>query len=293
MDIVEESLRVLGCTNSSLVLLVRTKADLGLPDVCVAKMYTPKYWNMYCNELRANSLDDCPERVFLMFHSHSEGAARAVAMSTPAIVDASEQYKADPTAETAARLYPLVLAMRWYPLGDVYRAIRTVVPRSMSALIWRVLRDVSVALSDLHRMSVVHCDVKPTNLLLRCASGTHGTHRAHAAQCGECARFVLCDYGLASAVGSHFNNGTHFYTAPEVWKSGEVHPSRDVWALGATVLCLYYGMPAWGAKPTAMPSPDFYCADLKRLLASMLDEAPAARPSPEHIAREAEAHIGA
>lgn len=90
-----------------------------------------------------------------------------------------------------------------------------------------------------HDAGVVHCDVKPANVL--CARG------------GE---VVLCDFGIAVAprepLPEHLElslrSGTPGYMAPEQWRleSSDLDERADVWSLASTAYSLLAGRPPVG-----------------------------------------------
>ncbi|MFP6639749.1 MAG: protein kinase, partial [Myxococcota bacterium] len=102
---------------------------------------------------------------------------------------------------------------------------------------WRLISDLLSALSAAHRASILHLDVKPSNVLL---DGDGG--------------FVLTDFGVShsSRMSRGLLNqgriavglGTHGYRAPEQ-DSCEVQSfdlRTDLWGVGATAWALYTGI---------------------------------------------------
>ena len=89
-----------------------------------------------------------------------------------------------------------------------------------------ILRDLALALEHLHRRGFLHCDVKPSNILLRRDGSV-----------------VLADFGLTRSLqqtsqlsGTAFW-GTPNYASPEqlAGRAAELGPRSDVFALGATM----------------------------------------------------------
>jgi serine/threonine protein kinase len=121
-----------------------------------------------------------------------------------------------------------------YNAPPLYSATRrTPISRSREAL--RIACDVTCALMDLHSLGIIHRDVKPSNMLLRC----NGTA-------------VLADLGDALCAPHKVESqlyGTPGYLAPELllWHCPygctlyEYTQAVDVWALGITLFELLFG----------------------------------------------------
>ncbi|CAN8254989.1 unnamed protein product [Cochlearia groenlandica] len=105
-------------------------------------------------------------------------------------------------------------------------------------------RDVLSGLAYIHDRNIIHCDIKPDNLLL---SPTDLRFRPN----GYLTK--IGDFGLAMEKGSiEYGNGyghqrgTTRYLAPEVMRHGFIDFGVDVWALGCTVLEMLTGKLVWG-----------------------------------------------
>jgi serine/threonine protein kinase len=128
------------------------------------------------------------------------------------------------------------VAMQYFPAGSLADA-RPFLGRFDEDQTWRLITDLLSALSAAHRASILHLDVKPSNVLL---DGNGG--------------FVLTDFGVSHssrmskgllhqgqiAVGL----GTHGYRAPEqdscTIQSFDLR--TDLWGVGATAWSLYTGI---------------------------------------------------
>ncbi|TAK72537.1 MAG: serine/threonine-protein kinase [Gammaproteobacteria bacterium] len=98
----------------------------------------------------------------------------------------------------------------------------------------QVTAQLAKALDFLHRINIVHCDVKPDNILAK-------------QQNNGKINIKLCDFGLATKMGTmQYVNGTPEYLAPELLIGlglGEKLPaeySRDIWALGRVACDMGY-----------------------------------------------------
>jgi DNA-directed RNA polymerase specialized sigma24 family protein len=101
-------------------------------------------------------------------------------------------------------------------------------PRSPAEVI-AITRQVAEALSAAHDVGVLHCDLKPSNVMLR----DHG-------------RVVLCDFGLARhAIDPEEvpRGGTAGFLCPEQISDafGPITAKSDVYGLGALLYCLLTG----------------------------------------------------
>lgn len=128
------------------------------------------------------------------------------------------------------------VALQYFPAGSLADA-RPFIGRFDEAQTWRLITDLLSALSAAHRASVLHLDVKPSNVLL---DGNGG--------------FVLTDFGVSHssrmskgllhqgriAVGL----GTHGYRAPEQDSCTiqNFDLRTDLWGVGATAWSLYTGI---------------------------------------------------
>ncbi|CAI0558671.1 unnamed protein product, partial [Linum tenue] len=96
------------------------------------------------------------------------------------------------------------------------------------------------ALSSIHSLGYVHCDINPRNILAFPGSGEEGIRK-----------LKVADFGLAVETwkliqGSHNKHrGTTRYVPPEVVVDGRVTSAMDIWALGCTVLEMLTGEIPW------------------------------------------------
>ncbi|MDB5385932.1 MAG: pknB 20 [Planctomycetaceae bacterium] len=123
------------------------------------------------------------------------------------------------------------LVMDWAPGGDLGRYTAGQRPSLSSIRRWAL--ELADALQHAHQRGVVHCDLKPSNVLMSSAG-----------------RLLLSDFGLARqqigwTVPGVAQGGTPAFIAPELidpyW--GPVGPWTDVFGLGAIIFNLLSGRP--------------------------------------------------
>ncbi len=102
------------------------------------------------------------------------------------------------------------------------------------------VKQVACGLYEIHRNILVHCDVKPDNILLL-----------------EDGRVALCDLGLMIQQGVPYGGGTRGYRAPEQTNNDFVTASSDVYGLAVTTHELLSGKrPRQGREGRSFPQYD-------------------------------------
>mmetsp|Transcript_11304 Transcript_11304/g.25991 ORF Transcript_11304/g.25991 Transcript_11304/m.25991 type:complete len:449 (+) Transcript_11304:44-1390(+) len=131
--------------------------------------------------------------------------------------------------------------------GALLTILRDAADLVTECLLSKLFFQMASALADLHRMQIVHCDVKLDNFFV------HGS--CHMAD--ECCGVKLGDFGLSSisqrgcpTKGTH---GTPIYMSPEMLREGQYTEKTDVWSLGVAIYLLMYGrFPYWARDRTAI-----------------------------------------
>jgi serine/threonine protein kinase len=153
-----------------------------------------------------------------------------------------------------------------------------------------VLRQLSSGLSALHAHNKVHCDIKPSNILVR-----------------DDGRLVLLDFGLILNVNANRAEvaGTAAYMAPEQVECARIGPAADWYAVGVFLYEALTGrLPFDGAPLTILadkrlrdPQPPHEVApevpdDLDALCVELLRRQADARPQPHDVLRRLGADRG-
>jgi serine/threonine protein kinase len=164
-------------------------------------------------------------------------------------------------------------------LAGLLRDGRGLPPPVVAALGQQLL----AALRAVHTAGVVHCDVKPANLLL------------------DDGRLVLIDFGIAESAGADLLHparrngdlvGSPAYMAPELVRGDAPLPAADLWSLGVTLYAAVEGrlpfhhrdaVPTLAAVLHEPPSTAVRAGRLQPLLARLLVKDPARRPGHDDV----------
>ncbi|XP_023248530.1 serine/threonine-protein kinase D1 isoform X2 [Copidosoma floridanum] len=124
--------------------------------------------------------------------------------------------------ETPERIFVVMEKLK----GDMLEMILSSEKGRLSERITKFLiTQILVALKYLHSKNIVHCDLKPENVLLSSNS--------------EFTQVKLCDFGFARIIGEKsFRRsvvGTPAYLAPEVLRNKGYNRSLDMWSVGVIV----------------------------------------------------------
>ncbi|KAL0269904.1 UNVERIFIED_CONTAM: hypothetical protein PYX00_007486 [Menopon gallinae] len=124
--------------------------------------------------------------------------------------------------ETTERIFVVMEKLK----GDMLEMILSSEKGRLSERITKFLiTQILVALKHLHSKNIVHCDLKPENVLLSSDS--------------DFPQVKLCDFGFARIIGEKsFRRsvvGTPAYLAPEVLRNKGYNRSLDMWSVGVIV----------------------------------------------------------
>lgn len=158
--------------------------------------------------------------------------------------------------------------------------------------VWRFIHDVASGLEYLHRMDVIHHDIKPDNILIN-----------------ENGDFVITDFGISVRIRStlrrnssrqvqtDMKGGSLAYMAPEMFtQEAESVNATDIWAFGATLYELMTGsLPFFGQsgvmqlKGAAVPEvPGPYSDQLKNVVKQCLAKDTWDRPMAKQLVQYAQ-----
>jgi serine/threonine-protein kinase len=138
-------------------------------------------------------------------------------------------------AKQATRCF---IAMEFVDGGPAHRWIERGGPFSPERAT-EILVQVAGALHAAHSAGVVHCDIKPENILI-----------------SNSGMVKLGDFGMARLLSTErmtitmgpLRAGTPLYTAPELWRGGVATPATDIYSLGVTYFYLLTGRPPLEGK---------------------------------------------
>ncbi|EGR32912.1 protein kinase domain protein [Ichthyophthirius multifiliis] len=179
--------------------------------------------------------------------------------------------------------------MEYADLGDLQNKINSNTNSKLSfpeQEIWKAAIDLTKGLTILHKMSILHRDLKSANIFIT------KTPKGIVYKIGD-----LNVAKIAKKDGFVYTQtGTPYYASPEVWRDEPYDNKSDIWSLG----CVLYEMCA--LKPPFMANdmeglfnkvqmglyeriPQKYSNDLSCFLSSLLKVNPQQRPSCEQIMR--------
>jgi serine/threonine-protein kinase len=166
--------------------------------------------------------------------------------------------------------------------GELYLSMEYVDGEDLSSLLRRIgrltadkateiARRLCAGLAAAHDKGVLHCDLKPANVMIDGRGNV-----------------LIADFGLAGLaqqfVGAEVRSGTPAYMAPEQLAGKEVSVKSDIYSLGLVLYEMYTGKRADRARPESVPtSPSAIVQDLdpalERVILRCLQADPRQRPA--------------
>lgn len=173
------------------------------------------------------------------------------------------------------------LVMTYCPKGSCHRMVGAMTEEQ----IWKLLHDVSSGLAYLHKLGIIHQDIKPDNILVDNAGN-----------------YVITDFGISvrsrSTLRKSMNvasgSGTTAYMGPERFSADPMPlKASDIWSLGATAYELLTGNAPFGEiggglqkggadLPTIKQN---ISPELRTVLSKMLSLATWDRPTAEQLSK--------
>uniref|UniRef100_A0A2K6ERJ2 protein kinase C n=1 Tax=Propithecus coquereli TaxID=379532 RepID=A0A2K6ERJ2_PROCO len=166
---------------------------------------------------RFNSRIICIIKVFLYLRwSYKYLATSVQNLHHPGIVNLECMF------ETPERVFVVMEKLHGDMLEMILSSEKSRLPERITKF---MVTQILVALRNLHFKNIVHCDLKPENVLLASAE--------------PFPQVKLCDFGFARIIGEKsFRRsvvGTPAYLAPEVLRSKGYNRSLDMWSVGVIV----------------------------------------------------------
>ena len=141
---------------------------------------------------------------------------------------------------------------RWNSINDVVVTAGPAHPRLKPGIAIAIIRDCLSALAALHREGIVHCDIKPANVMLKRTGSVK-----------------IVDIGSALEIEKdhHSRACTPIYAAPEVLEGGEITPRSDLASLGYMLIEMLSGVPPFDGRASRKD-----LLEAKRLMAQKLPQ---------------------
>ena len=120
------------------------------------------------------------------------------------------------------------IVMDWVDGANLKEIIRQKAEPLEMEMVLQVLKPVASALNYAHSQKIIHCDIKPANILIN-----------------QNSRVLLTDFGISKQVSQRTTGGTPPYMAPEQFSGERLTPQTDIYGLGVTT----YEMLSGGQVP--------------------------------------------
>eukprot|EP01017_Pseudomicrothorax_dubius_P009992 TRINITY_DN13510_c0_g1_i2.p1 TRINITY_DN13510_c0_g1~~TRINITY_DN13510_c0_g1_i2.p1 ORF type:complete len:528 (-),score=81.00 TRINITY_DN13510_c0_g1_i2:124-1707(-) len=200
-------------------------------------------------------------------------------ISSPYVVEYKGAFHDDMTRS-------LCIVMEIVDGGDLLQMIRNQSRRSGThsfdeELIWSYAIQMIKGLRILHRMKILHRDLKCANIFV-------SKDRKYA-KIGDLNVAVIAKRGMVKT-----QTGTPYYASPEVWRDEPYNTKSDIWSLGCVLYEMAAGKPPFRAanmeglyhkvqKGVFDPLPSIYSIELNRFITDCLRLRAEERPSCEDL----------
>ena len=135
--------------------------------------------------------------------------------------------------EMLDRVRGRVSVRRWEYINRVIVTSGPAQPRFKAGVAVKIVRDCLAALAALHREGIVHGDIKPSNIMLKCTGN---------------AKMVDIGSAFELELPPLRRTCTPVYAAPEVLEGGDFTPRSDLASLGYLLIELLAGRPPFAGK---------------------------------------------
>eukprot|EP00347_Sterkiella_histriomuscorum_P008187 403346048 len=177
----------------------------------------------------------------------------------------------------------LCIVMEFADGGDLYSKIEKLKKEKQFVPeidIWRIFYDMLTGLSTLHKLKIVHRDIKCANIFLT---------KEGRAKLGDLNVSKIAKQGILQT-----QTGTPFYASPEVWQDKPYDKRSDIWSMGCVIYELAALSPPFTAKDMqglyqrvlkgVYPKiPSIYSVELGAMIKCMLQVDPNNRPTCKQI----------
>lgn len=204
-------------------------------------------------------------------------------ITDPYIVNYKEAFLDEPSLS-------LCIVMEYAPGGDLQQKIKSTKSEQTTvneAEIWRFIIHICRGLNTLHKMQILHRDLKSANVFLTYPNPNGSGAPVY--KLGDLNVSKIATRGLV-----YTQTGTPYYASPEVWRDEPYDLKSDIWSLG----CVAYEM-ASGKPPFQAPDmsnlfkkvqkgvydriPMVYSQELMEVIGACLKVNPTQRPTATEI----------
>lgn len=117
--------------------------------------------------------------------------------------------------------------------------------------VWRVLLETVFGLRAMHKMGVMHRDIKSANIFLFTPQTQETTEINSQSQTDLLQQAKLGDMNVSKVSKQGMNRtqtGTPYYASPEVWRDEPYSFKSDIWSLGVVIYEMTSLIPPFQAK---------------------------------------------